>query len=87
MPWTEITRPHYDRRGQRYASDCSDEEWALAAPFMPPVSKAGHLRILWQNNVLQAQNTARMPFGSGYARLLRCRKDLCEIAEVLGGCG
>ena len=34
MPWTEITRMQYARRGQRYASDSSDEEWALidAAP-------------------------------------------------------
>ncbi len=52
MPWTEITRPYYERRGQRYASDCSDEEWALAAPFMPPVSKVGRprttdLRTVW----------------------------------------
>lgn len=29
MPWTEITRPDYDRRGLRYASDTTDEEWAL----------------------------------------------------------
>ncbi len=25
MPWTEITRPHYDRRALRYASDCTDD--------------------------------------------------------------
>lgn len=41
MPWTEITRPDYDRRGQHYASDSTDEEWALVAPFMPPKSKVG----------------------------------------------
>ncbi len=52
MPWTEITRPNYDRRGGRYASDSSDEEWALVAPFMPPVSKVGrprktNMRAVW----------------------------------------
>ncbi|MFQ5624819.1 MAG: IS5 family transposase [Paracoccaceae bacterium] len=52
MPWTEITRPHYDRRGQRYASDCTDDEWALIAPFMPPRSKVGRprrtdMRAVW----------------------------------------
>lgn len=52
MPWTEITRPDYDRRGQRYASDTTDEEWALVAPFMPPVSKVGRprrtdMRAVW----------------------------------------
>lgn len=52
MPWTEITRPDYDRRGQRYASDSTDEEWALVAPFMPPKSKVGrprgtNMRAVW----------------------------------------
>jgi len=32
-------------------------------------------------------NPARAPFLSGFARLLRCRKDLGQFAEVLGGCG
>ena len=30
---------------------------------------------------------ARAPFLSGFARLLRCRKDLGQLAEVLGGGG
>lgn len=52
MPWTEITRPDYDRRGQRYASDTTDEEWALVAPFMPPRSNVGRprrtdMRAVW----------------------------------------
>lgn len=32
-------------------------------------------------------NRARAPFWSGFARLLRCRKDLRQFAEVLGGGG
>lgn len=52
MPWTEITRPNYDRRGQRYASDSTDVEWALVEPFMPPTSKVGRprrtdMRAVW----------------------------------------
>lgn len=52
MPWTEITRPDYDRRGLRYASDTTDEEWALIKPFMPPKSKVGRpretdMRTVW----------------------------------------
>ncbi len=35
MAWTEITRPQYRRDGLRYASDTTDEEWALIAPHMP----------------------------------------------------
>jgi transposase len=44
MAWTETTRRHYDRRRLRYASDCTDEEWALIAPLMPPPSKVGRPR-------------------------------------------
>lgn len=52
MPWTEITRPNYDRRNQRYASDSTDEEWAVVMPFMPPKSKVGRprrtkMRAVW----------------------------------------
>lgn len=52
MPWTEITRPDYDRRGQRYASDSTDDEWALVTPFMPPMCRIGrprrtNMRAVW----------------------------------------
>lgn len=35
MPWTETTRRQYERRSARYASDLTDDEWALIAPLMP----------------------------------------------------
>src|SRR6195952_967949 len=38
MAWTEITRPKYQRDGLRYASDTTDEEWALIEPHIPPAS-------------------------------------------------
>lgn len=44
MPWTEITRPDYDRRSLKYASNCTDEEWALIKPFMLPRSHVGRPR-------------------------------------------
>lgn len=52
MAWTEITRRQHDRRSLRYASDCTDAEWALVAPFMPGPSKVGRprttdLREVW----------------------------------------
>ena len=34
--WTEITRPKYEREGLRYASDLTDREWEMIAPFLPP---------------------------------------------------
>lgn len=52
MAWTEITRRQHDRRWLRYASDCTDAEWGLVAPFMPAPSKVGRprktdLREVW----------------------------------------
>ena len=35
MSWTEITRPQYRRDGLRYASDLTEQEWVVLAPFMP----------------------------------------------------
>src|ERR1700730_3692363 len=37
--WTKITRPKYEREGQRYASDLTDAEWALIEPYMPAVKR------------------------------------------------
>ena len=44
MLWTEITRPKYRRDHLRYASDTTDEEWALIAPYMPAPRPLGHPR-------------------------------------------
>ena len=44
MAWTEITRPKYQREGLRYASDTTDQEWAVIAPYMPPVRRRGRPR-------------------------------------------
>jgi transposase len=44
MAWTEITRPKYRRDGLRYASDTTDEEWALIEPHIPPPARHGRTR-------------------------------------------
>lgn len=44
MAWTEITRPQYERRCARYASDLTDEEWALIARLMPLANRIGRPR-------------------------------------------
>ncbi len=44
MPWTEITRAQYRRSGLRYASDMTDEEWALIARRMPSRRHLGRPR-------------------------------------------
>ena len=54
VPWTEITRPHYVRRGGRYASDSTDAEWALVAGFLPPPKRIGRPRTTELRDVLDA---------------------------------
>ena len=44
MVWTEITRRKYRRDGLRYASDTTEEEWAVISPFMPSESRRGRPR-------------------------------------------
>jgi transposase len=44
MAWTETTRLHYQREGLRYASDLTDDEWALIEPFLPTRAKVGRAR-------------------------------------------
>ena len=42
--WTIITRPKYERAGQRYASDLTDAEWAVIEPHMPAAKHLGRPR-------------------------------------------
>jgi putative transposase len=42
--WTAITRAQHNREGLRYASDLTDQEWAVLLallPLLPPPAKAG----------------------------------------------
>src|SRR5437879_3934957 len=52
--WTEITRPKYEREGQRYASDLTDGEWALIEPHMPAAKPLGRPREIELRAVLDA---------------------------------
>ena len=52
--WTEITRPKYERSDRRYASDLSDAEWGLIAPYMPPPKTLGRPRTTALRDVINA---------------------------------
>jgi transposase len=54
MAWTEITRPNYEREGLRYASDTTEQEWAVIAPFMPPPPHRGRPRTTDLREVVNA---------------------------------
>lgn len=54
MPWTKTARREYRRRSSRYASDLTDPEWALIAPFMPPRKSVGRPRTTDLREVVNA---------------------------------
>ena len=54
MTWTETTRPKYLRAGLRYASDLTDAEWLIVAPFMPERSRLGRPREVELRSMVNA---------------------------------
>jgi transposase len=53
MAWTEATRRKHDRSNLRFASDCTDAEWEVIAPFLAKTSKLGRppkhdKRTIWE---------------------------------------
>ena len=54
MAWTETTRARYERHSGRYASDLTDQEWGLIAPFLPPPKTTGRARSTAMRDVLDA---------------------------------
>ncbi len=52
--WTEITRKKYGREGLRYASDTTDEEWAVIEPLLPPANEVGRPRTTSLRSVVDA---------------------------------
>lgn len=52
--WTEITREKYGREGLRYASDTTDEEWAVIEPLLPPPNDVGRPRTTLLRSVVDA---------------------------------
>ena len=54
MAWTETARRRYCRDELRYASDLTDGEWALIAPFMPAPSSRGRPRRVSLRVIVEA---------------------------------
>ena len=44
--WATDQRRAHERRGLRYRSDLTDEEWALVEPFIPPARRGGRRRTV-----------------------------------------
>jgi transposase len=54
MPWTDTARRDHARRGLRYASDLTEREWAVIAPFLPPPRRIGRPRSTDLREVVNA---------------------------------
>src|ERR1700757_3015933 len=54
MAWTEIARAKYRRDGLRYASDTTDEEWAVIERLMPPAHGRGRPRETSLRDIVNA---------------------------------
>jgi transposase len=52
MAWTVEHRRAADRRGLRYPSDMTDDEWALVAPLIRPAKRGGRPRTVDVREVL-----------------------------------
>jgi transposase len=52
--WTETTQQQYRRDGLRYASDVSDDEWALIETLLPLPKKLGRPRTTDMREVVNA---------------------------------
>jgi transposase len=77
--WTEITRPKYERTGQRYASDLTDREWAVIAPFMPAPKRLGRpretdLRAVLDAILYMARSGCQWRYRRTFRRSRRCRR-------------
>ncbi len=54
MPWDDTARRDHARRTARYASDLTDREWALIAPFLPAPRPIGRPRSTDLREVVNA---------------------------------
>lgn len=54
MPWTETARREYRRQNPRYASDLTDREWQLIAPFLPGARRIGRPRTTDLREIVNA---------------------------------
>ncbi len=52
--WTASARHQYRRSGRRYATDVTDEEFALIVPLLPPARHGGRRRTTLLREVLNA---------------------------------
>ncbi len=60
--WTRENRGLYERKGVRYPSDLTDQEWALIEPLIPPAKRGGRRRTV---DVREVMNGLLYVLGTG----------------------
>ena len=50
--WTTEQRQAHERRGLRYPSDLTDEEWSIIGPMIPLAKRGGNKRTVYARAVL-----------------------------------
>ena len=50
--WTTENRPRYERKGLRYPSDMTDDDWELVKPLIRPAKRGGRKREIDVREVL-----------------------------------
>ena len=60
--WTRENRGLYERKGLRYPSDLTDQEWALIEPLIPPAKRGGRRRTV---DVREVMNGVLYVLGTG----------------------
>ena len=72
--WTPEHRRAANRKGLRYPSDLTDDEWALVAPMIPPGRHGGRKRSVNVREVLTGFSTCSGPDANGRHCPKTCRR-------------
>ena len=72
--WKPEHRKAADRRGLRYDSDLTDEEWALVEPLIRPAKRGGRPRSVNVREVLNAIFYVLWTAASGRRSRRTCRR-------------
>ncbi len=71
MPWAETARRRYCRDELRYASNFTDAEWALIAPFMPAPAPRGRPRSVSLRVIVEAISSYMLSTGCQWRQIPR----------------
>ena len=75
--WTPEHRRAANRKGPRYPSDLTDDEWALVAPMIPPAPEDGARRMAHRDLEIADREAIRRGRLRGFAQAMDCRTHLC----------